>query len=1431
VNVVLDTLGSDLAYYTSGYGVAVGPAQALTGLNFGNYQPVDFGDAAGYADARHAYDPRFYLGVGTPDESISYELTPKTDLRAEADTEDDGIVFVVPRQEPYSLRTLIPGQTAEFLVNVTDLTGSNKYLHAWIDLNGDGSFAGYVDGEGNFQTEQILTDWELTDGENTVTTPNPLPADLANLTTIARFRLSHETGLTAEGPAPGTFWDLVPDGEVEDYLVEIGVGTCSISGSKFFDANQDGLWNGAEVPLRGFLVYADSPYDDGVYTRGVGKFDYVDRNGNDVFDPTRDVALEPYDITDHFGNYHISGLYAGAYTFREDLFYGGADADGWVQTYPTGDGSYPLSLNIGDQVSGINFGNYLTPQIRVDGVAVAEGNSGETQVTVNVHRSHSFGSQITLNLETGNGTASANSDYQPVDTTIFLPPQVPPAATWTTQTLPNSSGSSSYDYRASGQLLVWETNDGDDWDVYVYDHGTGEVRNVSDRDYSQGVAEDNGRHDRYPAVGGERYVAWSGIPDGESDYEVFLYDTRFDEVLRLTYDNVDNLDVQVSDLSVAWTATDGSDREIYLYDIEKDVDDHLENTGQTIRLTDNTLQDQGPLLAGSSTGSLVVWTSVVGTSNNSREIWIYEGGVPRRLTTNAVEDRNPQISDYAVVYEEWDGNDYELFVYEFGTTDPVQLTDNSVDDTFASISRDDIVWQASDGFDIEIYYYNLERGGQPTNLSSNSWLDERPSVNDGRVSWHSFVGGNWENYYRVIGPDATRTNISNYSQNDWYPAVSDSFVAWRSYQGGTYQIVVANRNEPEVVTPYTLVIYGDTTVEPDEEFYLNLSSPDGDLFPEGRDSNGDPDPSSLQVPIGVWNDDGSLDYGDAPAPYPTLLKDNGARHVISGTYLGQGLSGWFLGARVDADTNGRPSVAADGDDTLTSDDEDGVTFLTPLVSGTTGQIQVAMQVPQDKKGVLHAWFDFNADGDWDDGGEHFTWEWDTLGSGTITRGVTVPADAKTGATYARFRFAEDTPENRNLSYTGTAMTGEVEDYRVTIASGANRAPTGLTISNGTVDENVDTTAGHVVGVLTGTDPDAVAPWNELSYTITGGADQDVFSIDDLNKLVLDDGWLDYETMGPYEVEVTVADGGTPNLTFVQTLSILINDLNEAPIVALQNTTTLLPEGSDTSSRIHVADIVVTDDALGTNALILAGADAARFEIDPASGAGGFMAGLYLKAGEVLDYEAQTQLDVTVQVNDADLAPDPNDAAVLSIGVTDVEETAVGPVSDSNEATNTVAEDAAIGATVGLTALAIDADPFDTVSYSLTNNAGGLFAIDAATGVVTVAGALDAETAMSHTITVLATSSDSSVSTADFTIAVMDVNEAGVGLVSDANLAANTVAEDAAIGDTVGITAAATDSDGGDTVSYALADNAGGRFAIDPSTGVVTVAGALDFETA
>ena len=110
-----------------------------------------------------------------------------------------------------------------------------------------------------------------------------------------------------------------------------------------------------------------------------------------------------------------------------------------------------------------------------------------------------------------------------------------------------------------------------------------------------------------------------------------------------------------------------------------------------------------------------------------------------------------------------------------------------------------------------------------------------------------------------------------------------------------------------------------------------------------------------------------------------------------------------------------------------------------------------------------------------------------------------------------------------------------------------------------------------------------------------------------------------------------------------------------------------------------------------------------------------------------------------------------------ISVTDdPDEHDVSDISDTDSSPNQVEENSAVGTAVGITASASDADAADTVTYELSNDAGGLFKING-DGEVTVNGSLDYEAVggASHDITVLAKSTDGSFSTKSFTISVVD----------------------------------------------------------------------------
>ena len=118
-------------------------------------------------------------------------------------------------------------------------------------------------------------------------------------------------------------------------------------------------------------------------------------------------------------------------------------------------------------------------------------------------------------------------------------------------------------------------------------------------------------------------------------------------------------------------------------------------------------------------------------------------------------------------------------------------------------------------------------------------------------------------------------------------------------------------------------------------------------------------------------------------------------------------------------------------------------------------------------------------------------------------------------------------------------------------------------------------------------------------------------------------------------DVTSNGGATAYSSATASADITVNSVNDRPTVSLANITTTFPEDTDTTSRVKVADIVITDDGTGTNVLSLTGSDAALFEIIGTE--------LFIKAGTGLDFETKPLLDVTVEVNDAALPATPADS--------------------------------------------------------------------------------------------------------------------------------------------------------------------------------------------
>ena len=453
---------------------------------------------------------------------------------------------------------------------------------------------------------------------------------------------------------------------------------------------------------------------------------------------------------------------------------------------------------------------------------------------------------------------------------------------------------------------------------------------------------------------------------------------------------------------------------------------------------------------------------------------------------------------------------------------------------------------------------------------------------------------------------------------------------------------------------------------------------------------------------------------------------------------------------------------------------------------------------------------------------------------------------------------------------------------------------------------------YVVGTVSATDADM----DDVSYSIIAGNTGNVFDIDDETGDITVAGELDHEATDEYTLTVEADDGngGTDTVTVTVTVTDVAEDAPPAP----SGLTASLVDGTFTISW---------------SALDGAAKYEAQHTTDTADAVTVTWTALPETTGVSVTYAPEGGPACSTEYRFRVRAYGDGEAYTGTWGVESdaVSVTTAGCPAEFGQDSYAfeVAEDAAAGDAVG-TVSATDAD-MDDVTYSITGgNTGGVFAIDDETGAITVAAALDYETAAEYTLTVEADDGNGGTDTAAVTITVTDVAEdappapsglsaalvdgtftmswtaldgvakyevqhttdaadaaavtwtalpeaAGVsvtyapeggpacsaeyrfrvraygdgdaytemwGAESDA-VSVETdgcapafdqdsytfeVAEDAAVGDAVG-TVPATDPDQADILTYSITGgNEDGNFAIDGSTGAITVAVALDYET-
>ncbi|MCV6600419.1 MAG: cadherin domain-containing protein, partial [Cohaesibacter sp.] len=449
--------------------------------------------------------------------------------------------------------------------------------------------------------------------------------------------------------------------------------------------------------------------------------------------------------------------------------------------------------------------------------------------------------------------------------------------------------------------------------------------------------------------------------------------------------------------------------------------------------------------------------------------------------------------------------------------------------------------------------------------------------------------------------------------------------------------------------------------------------------------------------------------------------------------------------------------------------------------------------------------------------------------GTLT---TTDPDSKDSHSYTvsdnRFEVKDDGNGNMQLKLKdGQSLDREAESGSVTVSvttndgnggsysenvtvtiSNVNEAPTDIAISGTTVAENA---AGAVVGTLTTTDPDS---GDSHSYTVSDNR----FEVkDDGNgnmQLKLKDGVsLDHEAASSVSVRVTTNDGngGTYNEDF----SITVNDLNEIHLansnsVALEDSAgvlnfhapTQLPSGSGYSFEI------VTAPAQGTVSNLYGNTFFYNTSTNPDGSEANFD---YLGAGE--------STKITMQYRAV-----ADDGTKSNIATHTFEVRGRNDYPDDIKLSNSSVQEGSAGAVVGILT-SLDKDQNDTHTYTVNDNrfevkddGSGNMQLKLKDGV-----SLNHEQVSSITVRVTSNDGNGGTYSEDMVISVSDGNSAP----TDMQMSKMDVAENASVGQVVG-KLSTTDADSGETFTYSLTNDGGGKFEIVGDE--VRVKSALDYET-
>lgn len=348
--------------------------------------------------------------------------------------------------------------------------------------------------------------------------------------------------------------------------------------------------------------------------------------------------------------------------------------------------------------------------------------------------------------------------------------------------------------------------------------------------------------------------------------------------------------------------------------------------------------------------------------------------------------------------------------------------------------------------------------------------------------------------------------------------------------------------------------------------------------------------------------------------------------------------------------------------------------------------------------------------------------------------------------------------------------------------------------------------GTAVGLVQVNDPDV---GQGRAYAIVGGNVGNAFTIDSSTGLltVRTPAALNFEANPVITVTVQVTDFGQPRMSSTGIITVNLTNVNEAPVFSPTQQLFTVNENSPVNTVVGTMNVIDPDQGDTKSFLITGGNVNNAFGINASTGQ------IFVANSAALDFEALNTFSLSISVTDAGGKTANGTAKINLANVNDP------PIL--TPATFTINENSNAGTVVG-TVTATDQDSAQLKTYAIIGgNVGNAFTINAANGQITVSNksALDFETTPTFSLQVRVTDNGSPAASSVGTITVNLRNQNDAPVVNSATFAVKTRT---GVGTTVG-TVTATDQDAGQTKTFSIVSgNTNNTFAINASTGVITV---------